>query len=102
MKLNPSKCAFGVSSGKFLGFMVSQKEIEANPEKVRVILEMSSPKTVKEVQSLTGRVAKRCMARGVTKRPVGLQDYSTNTNKRDALQSNLRNRSKHPSQSGTH
>ena len=56
MKLNPSKCAFGVSSGKFLGFMVSQREIEANPKKVRAILEMSSPKTVKEVQSLTGKV----------------------------------------------
>ena len=35
MKLNPAKCAFGVSSGKFLGFMVSQRGIEANPEKVR-------------------------------------------------------------------
>ena len=56
MKLNPSKCAFGVSSGKFLRFMVSRKGIEANPEKVRAILEMSSPKTIKEVQSLTGRV----------------------------------------------
>ena len=49
MKLNPSKCAFGVSSGKFLGFMVSQRGIEANPEKVKAILEMSSPRTVKEV-----------------------------------------------------
>ena len=57
MKLNPSKCAFGVSSGKFLGFMVSRRGIEANPEKVRAILEMSSPKTIKEVQSLTRRVA---------------------------------------------
>ena len=57
MKLNPSKCAFGVSSGKFLGFMVSQSGIEANPEKVRAILEMSSPKMVKEVQSLTRKVA---------------------------------------------
>ena len=53
MKLNPSKCAFGVSSGKFLGFIVSQKGIEANPEKVKAILEMSSPRTTKEVQSLT-------------------------------------------------
>ena len=34
MKLNPSKCAFGVSSGKFLGFMVSQRGIEANPNKI--------------------------------------------------------------------
>ena len=57
MKLNPSKCTFGVSLGKFLGFIVSQRGIEANPEKVRAILEMSSPKTIKEVQSLTGRVA---------------------------------------------
>ena len=57
MKLNPSKCAFGVSSGKFLGFMVSQRRIEANPEKVRAILEMSSPRMTKEVQSLIGRVA---------------------------------------------
>ena len=56
MKLNPSKCAFGASSGKFLGFMVSRRGIEANPEKVRAILEMSSSKTIKEVQSLTGRV----------------------------------------------
>ena len=56
MKLNPSKCAFGVSSGKFLWFMVSRRGIEANPEKVRAILEMSLPKTIKEVQSLTGRV----------------------------------------------
>ena len=38
MKLNPNKCAFGVASGKLLGFMVSQRGIEANPEKVRAIL----------------------------------------------------------------
>ena len=49
MKLNPSKCAFGVASGKFLGIMVSQKGIEANLEKVQAILGMTSPKTVKEV-----------------------------------------------------
>ena len=57
MKLNPSKCAFGISLGKFLGFMVSQRGIEANLKKVRAILEMSSLKTVKEMQSLTGRIA---------------------------------------------
>ena len=55
MKLNLAKCAFGVSSRKFLCFMVSQRGIEANPEKVRAILEMSSSKTIKEVQSLTGK-----------------------------------------------
>uniref|UniRef100_A0A2N9G1P7 Uncharacterized protein n=1 Tax=Fagus sylvatica TaxID=28930 RepID=A0A2N9G1P7_FAGSY len=57
MKLNPSKCVFGVSSGKFLGFMVSQRGIEANPDKIKAVLEMTPPRTVKEVQSLTGRVA---------------------------------------------
>ena len=57
MKLNPSKCAFGVSSGKFLGFMVSHRGIEANPDKIRAILDMKPSQNVKEVQSLTGRVA---------------------------------------------
>ena len=57
MRLNPSKCVFGVVSGKFLGFMVSQRGIEANPEKVRAIIEMASPRTVKDVQKLTGRIA---------------------------------------------
>ena len=57
MKLNLSKCAFRVASGKFLGFMVSKRGIEANPEKVRAILEMMLPKTLKEVQKLTRRIA---------------------------------------------
>ena len=56
MKLNPSKCFFGVASGKFLGFMVSQRGIEANSEKVQAIINMVSPRTVKEVQKLTGRI----------------------------------------------
>ena len=53
MKLNPSKCAFGVSSGKFLGFMISQRGIEANLDKIQAILEMELPK---EVQSFTRQV----------------------------------------------
>ncbi|CAL9031394.1 unnamed protein product, partial [Prunus brigantina] len=57
MRLNPTKCAFGVASGKFLGFMISQRGIEANPEKIQAILDMAIPKTVKDIQSLTGRVA---------------------------------------------
>ena len=40
MKLNPNKCAFGVTAGKFLGFMVSQRGIKVNPEKVRAIMEL--------------------------------------------------------------
>ena len=54
MKLNPNKCAFGVSSGKFLGFLVSHRGIEANPDKIQAILDMKPPQNVKEVQSLTG------------------------------------------------
>ena len=57
MKLNPSKCVFGVIAGKFLGFMVSQRGIEVNSEKVRAILELEPPRTVKAVQSLNGKVA---------------------------------------------
>jgi ribonuclease HI len=57
MKLNPAKCAFGVSSGKFLGYMVSSRGIEANPEKIQAVLEMQSLKTTKQLQQLTGRLA---------------------------------------------
>ena len=69
MKLNPSKCAFGVYLGKFLGFMVSQKGIEANLDKIKAILEMQPPKTTKEIQRLTGRVAalNRFMSRSTDK-----------------------------------
>ena len=57
MKLNPSKCVFGVTAEKFLGFMVSQRGIEVNPEKVQAILELEPPRTVKAVQSLNRKVA---------------------------------------------
>ena len=49
MKLNPSKCVFKVTAGKFLGFMVSQRGIEVNLEKVRAIMDLAPPKTIKEV-----------------------------------------------------
>ena len=57
MKLNPGKCAFVVTAGKFLGFMVSQRGIEANLDKIRAIMEMAPPRNVKEVQSLNGKMA---------------------------------------------
>ena len=53
MKLNPQKCSFGVSSGKFLGFIVNAQGIEANPDKIKALIEMPSPKKHKDVQSLT-------------------------------------------------
>ncbi|XP_025703549.1 uncharacterized protein [Arachis hypogaea] len=57
MRLNPNKCAFGVQGGKFLGFMLTSRGIEANPEKCNAVLSMTSPKTVKEVQKLAARIA---------------------------------------------
>ena len=57
MKLNPTKCAFEVSAGKFLGFIVNSRGIETNPNKIRAMLDMRSPSNTKEVQRLTGRIA---------------------------------------------
>ena len=56
MKLNSAKCAFGVSAGKFLGFIVNHRGIEANPDKIKAVLDMPSPSCIKEVQRLTGRI----------------------------------------------
>ncbi|XP_073137783.1 uncharacterized protein [Henckelia pumila] len=57
MKLNPEKCVFGVRGGKFLGYMVTERGIEANPEKVQAIRSMSAPRNLQEVQRLAGRIA---------------------------------------------
>jgi hypothetical protein len=57
LKLNPEKCIFGVTRGKVLGCLVSTKVIEANPEKIKAILQMWSPQTKKEVQKLMGHIA---------------------------------------------
>ncbi|XP_073025097.1 uncharacterized protein [Primulina eburnea] len=57
IKLNPAKCVFGVKSGKFLGFMVMDRGIEVNPEKIQAIMDMPSPQFVRDVQKLTGRIA---------------------------------------------
>ncbi|KAM2622310.1 hypothetical protein TB2_026945 [Malus domestica] len=57
IRLNLNKCAFGVGSDKFLGFMISQRGIEANLEKIKVNLDMKEPVTSKDIQSLTDKVA---------------------------------------------
>ena len=57
LKLNPEKCVFGVKVGKFLGFLLTERGIEANPDKCAAIINMRSPSNVKEVQRLTGRMA---------------------------------------------
>ena len=57
MKLNPEKCVFGVPSGKLLGFFISQRGIEANPDKIKAIEQIQAPRTVKDVRRLAGCIA---------------------------------------------
>ncbi|GJY06803.1 reverse transcriptase domain-containing protein [Tanacetum coccineum] len=57
MKLNPKKCSFGVTEGKFLGYMVTSEGIRANPAKTKDIAEMQSPRTWGEMQTLAGKLA---------------------------------------------
>ena len=57
MMLNPTKCIFGVSAGKPLGFLVSNRGIEANPEKIKVITSLAKPVCVNDVQRLAGHIA---------------------------------------------
>ena len=73
MKLNPAKCAFGVSSRKFLGFVVNNRGIEANSDKIKVVLDMSSPSSIKEVQRLTGRIV--ALSRFVSKASYKCQPF---------------------------
>ena len=58
MKLNPAKCAFGVSAGKYLGFIVNNRGIEANLDKIKAVLDMPPPSNIKEVQRLIGRIGR--------------------------------------------
>ena len=57
MKLNLAKCAFEVSAIKFLGFIVNNRGIEANPDKIKDVLKIPLPSGIKEVHCLTGRIA---------------------------------------------
>ena len=56
LKLNPAKCSFGVKFEKLLGFMVSNRGIEVDHDKVRAIQSIPSPKTEKEVRGFLGRL----------------------------------------------
>ena len=57
VRLNPAKCSFGLSGGKFLGYLLTQQGIEADPLQVKAIQNMSFPKSLKELQTLTGCIA---------------------------------------------
>ena len=56
LRLNPRKCTFEVKSGKLLGFVFSQRGIEVDPDKVKVILEMPETRTEKKVRGFLGRL----------------------------------------------
>ena len=57
LRLNASKCSFGVGSGKFLGYMVTHREIKVNPDQVKAINSLQPPRNPKEVQKITGMAA---------------------------------------------
>ena len=57
LRLNASKCSFGVGSGKFLGYMVTHKGIKVNPDQIKDINDLKPPRNAKEVQKLTGMIA---------------------------------------------
>jgi hypothetical protein len=59
LRLNLEKCVFNIHKGKVLGCLASTKGIEANPDKIKALIEMQDPISVKDVQKLTGRVAAR-------------------------------------------
>lgn len=56
LRLNPTMCTFGIRSIKFIGFFVSQRGIEVDPDKVKVIQNISTPRTEKEVSGFLGRL----------------------------------------------
>ena len=57
MKLNPEKCVFGVPAGQLLGYLVSARGIEANPEKIAAIDNMRQPRSIEDIQKFTGFLA---------------------------------------------
>ena len=56
LRLNPKKCTSGVTSGKLLGYMVSERGIEADPNKIIAILDMPAPRTERKVRGFLGRL----------------------------------------------
>ena len=56
LRLNTKKCIFGVTFGKLLGYMVSERGIKADPDKIKAILDMPAPRTEREVRGFLGRL----------------------------------------------
>ncbi|CAL1363288.1 unnamed protein product [Linum trigynum] len=57
LQVNPLKCVFRAKVGKFLGFMITNRGIEANPKQIEAILNLKPPRTVKEIQAFNGKMA---------------------------------------------
>ena len=57
LRLNATKCSFGVGSGKLLGYMVTHRGIEVSPDQIKAIHNLQPPWNPKEVQKLTGMIA---------------------------------------------
>ena len=57
MKLNPTKCTFGVASGEFLRYLMTERGIKANPKQIAALIDTLPPRSIREVQLLTGKIA---------------------------------------------
>ncbi|GJT54977.1 reverse transcriptase domain-containing protein [Tanacetum coccineum] len=69
MKLNPKKCSFSMEEGPFLGHLITRQGIRANPSKVKAVNDLVQPKTLKDIQSLNGKLAAltRFLSKGAEK-----------------------------------
>ena len=56
LRLNASKCSFGVGSGKFLGYMITYRGIEVSPDQIKAVNSLQLPWNPKEVQKLNGMI----------------------------------------------
>ena len=93
MKLNSAKCAFRVSTKKFLGFIVNRRGIVANPGKIKVVLDMPSPSGIKEVQRLTGRIT--ALSRFISRASDKCQPFFQVLKKAFQLGTSVKKRSQH-------
>ncbi|GKA39055.1 NYNRIN-like protein [Tanacetum coccineum] len=85
MKLNPKKYSFGMEEGKFLGYVVTSEGIRANPEKTKVVMDMPSPRTLKQMQSLSGKLAalNPFLSKSAERSPPFIDTLKKCTNKKD-------------------
>ncbi|GKD59334.1 reverse transcriptase domain-containing protein [Tanacetum coccineum] len=85
IKLNSKKCSFGMEEGKFLGYIVTSEGIRANPKKEKAVMDMPSPKTLKQMQSLSGKLAalNRFLSKSAERSLPFLDTLKKCTNKKD-------------------